>query len=195
MNSFGAYEKVGGRFLGVGFRRFFKLFFSIIFIIIPIIYAVIISLQSGGASSGILYLGQKFLNPLNTLGIQSAIIIKNHAAFISTNSFFSDLWNFIKTYWSILGALYIIYIWIKAFGWIFGHSPLSNDSQKFINFSLGLITFLVLTFLYLSLIASSQLHMSVIQSWNIPINSISNFIHAIPYMVSSANSIVSPQIR
>ncbi len=187
-------RRIGGSIFGRGFRKIFGFFFIFLFIIIPIMYAVILSIQQESITPGVMYLGSKFLNPLTTLNQASLAIIKNHATYISSGNFFGDIWRFLKLYWNILGSMYIIFSWIRIFGWIYGHSPLSNDSQKFINYSLGFITFLTITFMYLALIAHSQLSMSVLDSWKIPITALKNFINSFPYMVSSANKIVGGKI-
>lgn len=174
-----------------GFLRIFRFFFLFIFLIIPLIYAIILSVQSQSIQPGVEYLGQKFLNPLMSLNNASLQIIKYKAAYISTGHLFSDIWAFILLYWNLLGSLYIIYRWIKLFSWLYGRSPFSNESQKFVNNSLATLTFLVLTLLYLSLIANSVLKMSVQASWKIPFDATSNFFKAFPYLIKSANNIIS----
>ncbi len=177
------------------FGKLIGFFFMFIFLIIPLIYAIILSIQAQSIQPGVQYLGERFLDPLLVLNKASLQIVQNHAAFIRTGFFFKDIWHFIVLYWNFLGSLYIIYRWIKLLSWLYGRSPFSNESQKFINSSLATLTFFALTFLYLSLIAGPTLHMSVQDSWKIPIDTFKNFFKAFPYMIKSANGIVNSSIN
>ncbi|NOZ47381.1 MAG: hypothetical protein GXO79_11455 [Chlorobi bacterium] len=186
-----ATKRLGKSLFSRTFGKLFGYFFVFIFLIIPLIYAIVISVQASNIAPGVNYMGQKFLNPLLTLGTESAKVINANASFVDTGNFFHDGWRFIILYWNLIGSFWIIWKWIRVFSWIYGHSFLSNDSQKFTNFSLGVLTFFGLTFLYLSLIAHSALHLTVIEAWKIPLHSLKEFWKAIPLLIKSSNTLVS----
>ena len=185
-------SRVGKGIFSKTFGKLFGFFFVFIFLIIPLIYAIIISVEQDDMSIGVSYLGKKFLNPMNNLNNQSLQIIENEGAYPKSGNFFKDFWSFLVTYWVILGAVYILYRWIWLFSKIWGFSPWSNESQRFINWSIGIMLVVVLTFGYLALIADGQLNMSVRDAWRIPFDAIKNFLRAFPYLIKGFNRTLDP---
>ncbi len=176
------------------FGKLFGFFFVFIFLVIPLIYAIIISVEQNDMSVGMSYIGKRFLNPLNDLNEQSLKVIENEGAYPRTGNFFKDFGSFVVTYWVLLGAIYILYRWTWFFAKVWGFSHWSNDSQKFINWSLGIIIVIVLTFGYLALIAENELEMPVKDAWKIPFEANKNLIGAAPYLIKGANSVLDPSI-
>lgn len=188
-----AIQKTGSKLFSKGFGKFFSFLFVFIFLIIPVLYSVVISIEAESAEPGIKYLGNKFLEPTITIQEESLKIIDQEGIYSSSENYFAKAWTFIKTYWSLLGALYIIYRWLWLFTKIISVSPLSNNSETFRNWFMASIAFIGLQFIYLLGTAPTDVNcwnysMSVFTVWG-------DFFKACPYLIKQANSFIDPSIN
>ena len=130
------------KFLGYFFKFKFALFFTL-FIIIS---AFIIGISTDNPDYIVQDLGNRFLTPTLYLQQTSLKIIEQGYFFSEEKS----IWKELLELWDILSQLWVIYILIFAFAWIIGHSFLSDVSRIFVNWSLGIMIFIVFQMLYIS---------------------------------------------
>jgi hypothetical protein len=128
-----------GLFKGV-FGKIFK--WDYLLIIILFIQAISIGINQGSYDSVLQSLGEKFFNITQDLQMHSQEIIGRGALF-------RGYWDLLLVGWYFFCDLSLVYLWIKLFVWLWGASPFSNDSNKFINFLLGFLTFIFFQVIYL----------------------------------------------
>jgi hypothetical protein len=117
--------------------RYINFGFLLIFLIYILIHGVLIGINNHDITLTVKELGDEFLSPIEKAQDISLRIVNEE------NSLFD--------YWGFYSSIYIIYLWIKLLGKIVGYSPFSNDSNKFINVSLGIIFFIVIQIVYLAI--------------------------------------------
>jgi len=146
------------------------------FLIIILIQSISIALSAGDLDEGLKLIATQLITP--TIGLQNAAIyiIQNGAIWKDTGNIFVDMWNFISSSLVLITQIYIFFFWIALFAFIVRKSPLSNESNWFINYSLGTIFFFLIQMLYIS-----QANLGSI--WR-PFESIAIFIKSIPYLIN-----------
>jgi len=186
-------KTAGGKVFSKGAGKLFGFIFVFIFLIIPVIYAGIISIEAGSIEPGVVYLGEKFLKPTLTLQQESIKIIEQGGAFPIGDNFLKNLWSFMVLYWSLFGALYIIYRWVWLFAKLFSMSPLSNESEKFRNWTMALITFFGLQIIYL--LGTAPIDISRWDYSMITFRAWGSFVNAFPLLIKQATSFIDPAIN
>ena len=167
---------------GRGFRigklfLFKKLKWFLMFLIfgILIINAVLISVEAKSVEPGIAYIGEKFLYTTQNLGEESEKIIEQGGAYPTADGFFENLWNFLKNFYGIFTALFIMYVWIKILALIFLHGVLFDTSKQPIAFLLAVIAFFGLQMLFIAGFGNGSLMD--------PFRAIGSFFKSLPYMI------------
>lgn len=179
--------RFGGKYLG----KIAGFFFLFIFIIIPILYAITISIQESDIGAGLSYLAPKLITPTLNLNEQSLLAIEQGGTYIKTGNFFGDVWNFIKYNWVLLGALYIIYRWIKVLFKVMPSTPYSNNkSAVMTNIALAVTIFIVIQMLFLGYMAADDPEIGYWDAVNTPFKAVYNFLRAFPYFISEATYII-----
>ena len=155
---------------------FKKLRWFLMFLIfgIMLINAVIISVEAQSIEPGISYVGEKFLYTTLNLGEESEKIIEQGGAYPTADGFFENLWNFLKNFYGIFTAFFIIYIWIKVLSLIYLNAILFDTSKQPIAFLLAVITFFGLQMLFISAFAGGSLME--------PFRAFGSFFKSVPYI-------------
>lgn len=123
---------------GFSLLKFFKMAFLYIFLTYILVSAIATGLKAHDINPVIDKLGQQFFNPLQN-AYESGQEVQ------SGGGIFNSIYN----YWGFYSSIYILYVWIfVVLSKLVGHSPLSNDSAKFINVALGTIFFYFIETLY-----------------------------------------------
>ncbi len=134
-------EVVSTAVKSVGFLKYMKLAFLMIWIAYLLLNAISLGIKQPTSEQGISVAVQKIssyvFEPLQTA--------QEAGQNIKTGK---DIFDSIFIYWGFYSSLYTIYLWLKLFAFLIGHSPWSNDSNKFINWSASIIIFYVLTTIY-----------------------------------------------
>jgi len=175
----GIVKKVPTSLLG-GFSKTIGYIFIFIFIVIPLLYAIILSVQDRNIKTGINYLSPKFLGPTQVLQEKSQQAIDNGGVYQRTEPIFRGMWCFIVDNWYVFSSIYIIYLWIWILSCTWARSPFSNTSNFFINFSMGIIFFLLIQVIFLMATASVE------ERWSqsiVPLKSFYTFARALPYFI------------
>lgn len=132
-----------GRLFGGVFGKLARIKFSYYFIVILLIQSIIAGIQSGNGLLGVLMaLGERFFNMFQSLHEISLSIIE-------TNGVFDGFWSFIKTIWSLISNVLLIFIWYKVLFKFVAWSPVSSGSSNHINLTLSIILLITLQFFYL----------------------------------------------
>jgi hypothetical protein len=133
------------RGVGRGMLFWFRFGFFSLFLIYLLVHAIALGIANKDITVTILELGKEFLNPL----VSSAE---------SLNEFRAD--NLLISIWSLWGIyfeLYKVYLWLKILTKIWGWTPMSNESNKFNNLALAILSFYVIQIIYTSLIYSDAM--------------------------------------
>ena len=114
-----------GRRFGRKFVFFNRLKWILLFLVfgIMLINAVIISVEAKNVEPGIKYIGGKLMYTTQSLGEESNKIIEQKGIYPTGNGFLENLWNFLKNFYGIFTAFFIIYIWIKVLSLIYLNAP------------------------------------------------------------------------
>jgi len=156
---------------------FKKLRWFLMFLIfgIMLINAVIISVEAQSIEPGISYVGEKFLYTTQNLGEESEKIIEQGGAYPTADGFFENLWNFLKNFYGIFTALFIMYVWIKILALIFLHGVLFDTSKQPVAIFLAILAFFGLQMLFIAGFGSGSLMT--------PFKSFISFFKSIPYVI------------
>lgn len=167
-----------GRIGGGLFGKLLRIKWAYIFIIILFIQAVFIGLNNGGGFEIIRSLGERFFNMTQELQDASLKIIDNGAQF-------DGFWDLTKTIWILFSNIWLIWLWLKLLTNIWGHSPWSNDSNNFINITLGILVFLILQIFYLFLFSEPLEGQNKFDLFITPIKAFYDFFKAVILLFSS----------
>ena len=165
-----------GRRFGRKFVFFNRLKWILIFLVfgIMLINAVIISVEAKNVEPGIKYIGGKLMYTTQSLGEESNKIIEQKGIYPTGNGFLENLWNFLKNFYGIFTAFFIIYIWIKVLSLIYLNAILFDTSKQPIAFLLAVITFFGLQMLFISAFAGGSLME--------PFRAFGSFFKSVPYI-------------
>lgn len=161
-----------GRFL---FLKKLKWILMFLVFGIMLINAVIISVEAKSVEPGIIYIGGKFMYTTQNLGEESEKIISQGGVYPTEDGFFKNLRNFLKNFYGIFAALFIMYIWIKVLSLIFLHGVLFDTSKQPVAFFLAIIAFFGLQMLFISAFAGGSL--------TEPFRAFGSFFKSLPYMI------------
>lgn len=167
-------SKLSGGLLGKIFR--FK--WTYYFIVILLIQAVSTGLNNGGGFEVLRSLGERFLGMSQELQSTSLKIIEDNAQF-------DGFWDLIKTLWVLISSIWLISLWLKLFSNIWAYSPFSNESNKFINWTLGALFFLIVQIFYLFLFSEPLDGQSKFDLFVTPIMALWDFGKAVILIFSS----------
>lgn len=143
MANVGAIVKATGKGTGGLFGKLMRIRWAYIFISIIFIQAIAVGIHSGEGFPGILHsLGERFFN-------MSQNLQEDSRAIINSNAEFDGMVDFGISIWDLIAEIGLIFLWIRLLAFLVGHSPISNDSAKFINYCLAIIFFWVAQVLYL----------------------------------------------
>lgn len=173
----GLWSALAGIFKFTG--HYLNFSFFIIFIGILIFGASIDSYNVKSLEPMINILGDRFFNTVSNLNEGSLIIIEQGGAIIKGNNFLETIFLTIKTYWDFFLNLYIIYLELWLLAWLIGHSPLSDTSNVFVNWFLGIAIFFTLQEFY---ILFKDMPM------NLPLIAIKNFFKSITLLIEPAKN-------
>lgn len=123
---------------GVGFtlKRFLSISFITIILFVLLLNSIVIGVQEKSLESGLKDLGSRFLFSTKNLNDASLSVLEEGGSFIRFISLFS--------------GFFIAYAWVKILSKIWGSfTPFSNESQRFVNVSMGILGFFVIQIIIL----------------------------------------------
>lgn len=128
---------------GFNIYQFVKYGMTSVFITIFFINAIMIGMQTKDPMQTLFTVGQELVFVTHEIHVQSLEII-NNGMYQPDDNFFSGIWKCISTNAVFFYYIYMCFLWIKLLMFLYGWSPLSNDSNKFINLVLAVITFFLI---------------------------------------------------
>jgi hypothetical protein len=188
-------EKAGSSGFFSLIKYLFKFSFTYFFIIFLLINAIFIGVHEKSIVTPIKDLGNRFLLITNEINNLSLEIINNKGISYEGNTFFSNLWSFISTNINLLTNLWMFYLWIKLFTFLYGYSPFSNESNKFINIALALVTIFITQAIGILIFTVATVSTTKAQQLLIPFTAFYNLFNAFPYIFSSVNKIFEHKIE
>ena len=127
-------QVVGGGSKLLFLKRLF--IFSSIFLLIFIVFinATIKSVENRSIKPFITDIGGRLLYTTIQLGKVSEKILNEGGIFDFGKGFFTGIWQFIVRFSDLFSNIILLYMWIKAIGWLSGKSFISDTSRWFLNY-------------------------------------------------------------
>ena len=150
-----------------------------IFLVFIIFNAISISVKERSVVPAVKDLGNRFL--LITFNIQeeSQKIIDNKGFYTQTPNFWSGFFQTLWSGWKLYSNLYILVIWLWVLSKIYSFTPMSNEGNKFLNYSVALLTFFILQMMCLLLFREGNKFELIM----IPFKAFYTFFIAIQYIL------------
>ena len=190
-----AVKTVGGIGKTFAFAKNF-LFFGLLFITFLIIFsnAIVLSINQKSIDPLLNELGSRFFFASQSLEEASQAIIDQGGVYDSSGAWYSKIWSVISNSAELLFAILVVFTWIRVLAWIVKKSPLSNESNWFINYSLGLIAFIVIagiaTVVRAAVAGDITSYTHAIYLLSLPVKSFITFFKALPYILSPIANIL-----
>jgi len=178
--------------------RILKLGLFSLFLFFIIISTIITAVNTGSIIPAIKDLGGRFLFITDNIKELSNKIIENEGIYIRKSNIFKSIGSYLWALWDLFTNLYILYLWIKIFTKLYGWSPISNDSAKFANLCLAIVTFLILQMLFILIFIEPTIGQSRFEQMYIPFTAFYDLFRAIPYLIPDFTRLtnsVSPNIN
>lgn len=169
---------------GLSIYQFFKYGLTGAFILIFFINAIMMGLETKDATQTLKTLGSELVFVTQEIQSKSLDII-NNGMYTPEDNFFSGIWKCIWTNALFFYYLYMVYLWLQLFMLGYAWSPLSNDSNKFINLLLAIVTFLLLQSFFLLIFSEPLEGQSKMDLALAPVYCFYDFFRAIPVIFSN----------
>jgi len=150
--------------------------FTYAIILSILVTAIVIAIQNKDINPGLQYLGNKTLIVTSNLNDESIKIIENKGIYVKSESTFVSIWNFLKSIWSFIVIVFIIYYWLKVLTWLFKKVIIQDDSKTTASFLLSILFFFGTQMLFIAVFTDKSIM--------IPITAMSNFVKALPFIFS-----------
>jgi len=164
----------GLKFLSKGAALLFKKTFLIIFFVVPLLYGIYLGVIGQSFFPFFDYIAPRLISPLQNVLTTSLQIQANQGSFIINENIFLTWWSFIKVYFVLMQAGYIMYKWNYVF-YYFIFRPM-DSSKVGSNILLTIGFYMLLTLVYLGATEG-------ILGLAIPVHAIVEFVKATPYLL------------
>lgn len=179
-------SKFGTRNLG----KLFRLSFLSLFLTFIIINAIVLSIESKSIEPALKDIGGRLLYTTQNIQKLSLDIIENDGLYVPTPKFFGGIGNYLWNIWDLFSNVYVCFLWITIFIKFYVWSPLSNESNKFVNLVLSICTFIILQAFFILILTSPLEGQSRLEMSYTPVKAFYDFGRALPKLLSPVQNIV-----
>lgn len=138
---------VGSKFLLI--RKIFTFSLISFFLFVIFVNAITESVQQRSVVPLITDIGGRFLLASQNLEDSSMQIIEQGYVWIREGGYWRGLWQSILSLSDFISNAVIIWLWIKLLAFLISISWISDRSRAFVNYSLGILIFIVLQIMFI----------------------------------------------
>ena len=193
----GAAKGIGSTFV---FLRKFA-FFSLLFVVFLIIFsnAIIMSVEQKSFEPLLNELGGRFFLASQSLETASLDAIERGGIYDPAGPWYGDVWEFVSNLSELIFAVMVIWMWLRVLMWIVKKTPLSDESRWFTNFTLALLTFIVLeaAFILIKAAVAGEItdYRHALYLVSLPVRSFYSFFLALKFIFSPFASAIGDKMQ